>query len=198
MLGNDQYGDCGAAGLVHGDEVTACIVDLAQKETWPTDQAVIDGYLEYTHGQDSGVVLAQFLNYARCHGFLGKRYKHYAPVEVHDVPTLQTAVFMYGFSYTGIVVTTGMQQASLANNQPWETSQLSTPVAGGHCVPIVGYDDTYLYCVTWGSIQPITYPMWHAISTEAWAVITPEFVEHNGDGRGVSLDALEADLDKLN
>ncbi len=115
---------------------------------------------------------------------------------MHDVPTLQLAVFMYGGAYSGIRVTRAMQQASLAN-QPWTTELLASPIVGGHCIPIVGYDDLYVYAVTWGLVQPITYSMLHAILTESWAAITGEFVARNGDGRGVSLEALEADLPRL-
>ena len=64
-------------------------------------------------------------------------------------------------------------------------------------MPLVGYDDSFLYAVTWGGIAPITYPAWHSISSEAHACITGEFVARGGDGRGVNLSALEADLDKL-
>jgi hypothetical protein len=89
-----------------------------------------------------------------------------------------------------------MQQAFGAH-QPWTTALLNEQIIGGHCVPIVGYDEQYLYAVTWGGVQAITYPAWHQIATEAWAVITGEFVARNGDGRGVSLAALRADLDRL-
>lgn len=64
-----------------------------------------------------------------------------------------------------------------------------------NCIPLVGYDDQYLYAVTWGQVQKISYPAWHAMSQEAWAVITGEFA--GGDDRGVSFAALQADLDQL-
>ena len=83
------------------------------------------------------------------------------------------------------------------NGTPWDAQACSGPIEGGHCVPIVGYDDQLLYLVTWGGIQAVTYSAWHQISTEAWAVVTGEFVARNGDGRGVSLSALRADLDRL-
>ena len=194
MLGNDQYGDCGIAGLEHGFMADAAVT----KETVPeaSDQQAIDYYLKYTNGQDSGVVLSQYLAYVRKTSYYKHSVKAYAPVAVHDVPTLQTAVSLYDFVYTGITVTTAMQEAS-QNGKPWTTDQLNSPVAGGHCVPIVAYDNTCLSVVTWGTMQEISYPMWHAISSEAWAVITGELVARHGDGRGVSLSALEADLNKL-
>ena len=194
MLGNDRYGDCGVAGLAHVFMADAAITH--ENEASVSDQQTIDYYLKYTNGQDSGVVLSDFLSYVRSQKFYNRKVDAYAPVNVHDVPTLQTAVNLYGASYTGITVTASMQQA-FEEHQPWTTSMLNEPIIGGHCVPIVGYDDQLLYLVTWGGIQAVTYSAWHQISTEAWAVVTGEFVARNGDGRGVSLSALRADLDRL-
>jgi hypothetical protein len=194
MLGNDTHGDCGVAGLEHGFEADATIAAVAEK--FPTAQQAIAYYEKYTGGQDRGVVLSAYLAYVRQHGYYGHKIDSYAPVAVHDIPTLQSAIFSYGFAYTGIAVTASMQRA-FAEHQPWTTDVLSSPVVGGHCIPLVGYDDQFLYAITWGGVQAITYPLWHYISSEAWAVVTGEFVARNGDGRGVSLDALRADLDRL-
>jgi hypothetical protein len=195
MLGNDSYGDCGVASLEHGFMADAAITHETEPEA--TDQQAIDYYLTYTGGQDTGVVLSQYLQYVRQNGYYGHSVAAYAPVKVHDIPTIHTVVSFYDFAYTGIEVTAAMQQA-FQEQQPWTLSLLDSPVVGGHAVPLVAYDDAYLYAVTWGAIQKITYAMWHNISSEAWAVITGEILAHDGDGRGVNLAALNTDLDSLN
>jgi len=196
MLGNDQYGDCGPAGFIHGCEADAAITH--QKENWPTAQEVINGYLAYTHGQDAGVVLSDFLSYVRMQpkGFCGHKLTAYAPINHLDTTMLRTAIWMYDFIYTGIAVTDAMMQAAQLG-QPWTLADLHSPVVGGHCVPVVAYDEHWLYLVTWGSIQKVSYPMWSQICDEAWVVITEEFVKAGGDWHGVSLKALEADLNRL-
>lgn len=194
MLGNDQYGDCGVAGLEHGFECDATVA--GESETFPSDTEAVQYYLTYTGGQDSGVVLSDYLAYVRQNGYYGHTVTAYAPVGVHDVPTLQSAVNLYGFVYCGITVTQAMQQAFGAH-EPWTTELLNSPIAGGHCVPICGYDDQFLYIITWGGVQAITYSAWHRISTEAWGIITGEFVSRNGDGRGVDLEDLTNDLNLL-
>jgi len=197
MDGNDQYGDCGVAGINHGFMATATI--SAETETFPTADQVVSYYLNYTGGQDDGVVLSAFLAKVRqfSDGFYGHTISGYAPVAVHDVPTLNFAIWAYGFAYTGVKVTQAMMDGFQAG-KPWELGDTRSPVLGGHCVPIVGYDSRYLYAVTWGQVQPISYSAWHYISDEAWAVITGEFVSKGGDTRGVSLDALNSDLSKVN
>jgi hypothetical protein len=129
-------------------------------------------------------------------GFFGHTISAYAPVGVHDIPTLQFAIDAFDYVYTGITVYSEMQDA-FSNGDAWDVGQLNSPVDGGHCVPLVGYDSQYLYCITWGKVQPITYPMWHYISTEAWAVISGDFAAKNSDGRGINLAALQADLPNL-
>ena len=194
MLANDTYGDCGPAGAIHG--LMAAAADTGQRESFPTAQQVVDYYLTYTGGQDTGVVLSQFLAYVRQHSFYGQTISAYAPVDVHHAPTVQTAIDLYDFAYAGIFVTQAMMDA-FDQGLPWLAEMTQGEQLGGHCIPLVGYDETYYYAVTWGQLQPITYNAWHRMADEAWAVLTGELVAAGGDGHGINLAALQADLDKL-
>jgi hypothetical protein len=190
--GNSEYGDCGVAGLNH--LLMAAAFAPGEAETFPTADQVVSYYLTYTGGQDSGVVLSDFLAYVRKTGFYGHTVSAYAPVQVADVSTLTTALWLYDAVYTGISVTQGMMDAFSAG-QPWDLAAAQGQPIGGHCVPLVGFDSQFLYAVTWGQVQPIAYPAWHQVASEAWAVITGEL--DGGDGHGVNLAALQADLGKL-
>jgi hypothetical protein len=194
MDGNDSYGDCGVAGVNHAFMAAAASTGVLSAEVWPSDEEVVSYYLTYTGGQDNGVVLADFLSYVKSTQFFGHFVQAYAPIAVHDVPTLQYAIYAYTSAYTGINVTAAMQAAFQAG-KAWTLGDVLSPVVGGHCVPLVGYDSDHLYCVTWGGVQAISYSAWHFISDEAWAVIPGEFKA--GDGRGVDLAALQADLSKI-
>lgn len=188
----DGVGDCGVAGLNHLLMAAASVPGEAG--TFPSADQVVSYYLGYTGGQDSGVVLSAFLAYVRKTGFYGHTVTAYAPVQVHDVNTLTTALWLYDAVYTGITVTQAMMDAFQAA-QPWDLTAAQGEPIGGHCVPAVGYSDEGLTVITWGQPQLITWPAWHAISTEAWAVIPGELA--GGDGRGISLSVLQADLGKL-
>ncbi len=195
VLGNDEYGDCGPVGLDHLFMADA-LITAQDAESFPSRDDVVQYYLTYTGGQDSGVVLSDFLRYVRANQFFSHQVAAYAPVSVSDVRTLHFAVNAYGGAYAGITVTEAMMTAFDAG-RAWTLPDLFSPVAGGHCVPIVGYDNLHLYAVTWGRVQPVSYAAWHYIADEAWAVISGEFVAKNSDGRGISLDALNADLGKV-
>jgi hypothetical protein len=194
ILGNQTYGDCGVAGLEHGFEAAAA--STGEQEAFPGEQQCIDYYLAYTDGQDSGVVLSQYLAYVRRNGFYGHTVGAYAPVAVNDVPTLMFATWAYDFTYLGISVTQAMLDAFDAG-QPWTTATLAGPVLGGHCVPAVGYDDQYLTVITWGQPQQIAWPAWHGMAEEAWCVLTGELASAGTDGHGLNLAALQADLSRL-
>lgn len=198
MLGNDTYGDCGPAGLIHGAMADASMTKEAVPDV-PTDE-VVAAYLAYTGGQDSGVALSQFLAYVRQGGFCGQHIEAYAPSDVHDVHSLRSIVDLFGFAYTGIVVYEGMEAACQGDSsewQPWTTAMASGAVAGGHCVPIVGYDDSWLYLVTWGQVQRLSWPAWHEIADECWAPVTGELLSAGGDDRGFGYSELTADLDRI-
>ena len=194
ILGNQTYGDCGPAALEHG--FMSAAADTGEHEQFPDDQQCVDYYLAYTGGQDSGVVLSQYLAYVRQKGYYGHTVAAYAPVTVHDVPSLRFAVDAYDFAYCGITVTQAMMDAFDAG-EPWTTATLEGPVLGGHCVPAVGYTDEYLTIVTWGKTQQVAWPAWHGMSEEAWAVIAGEEVSAGADGHGINLAALQADLSRL-
>jgi len=195
MDGNDRYGDCGVAGVNHG-EMT---VDLESHTTLNpvTDDEIVQYYLTYTGGEDSGVVLADFLAYVKKTGWFGRTLAAYAPVSISDMATLQFAVDAYGYAYTGIQVTNLMMEA-FQDGEPWTAATFQEgEVEGGHCVPIVGYDSANLYIVTWGGVQAIQYSAWHLMSTEAWACIWGEVPASGLDGHGVNLAALQGDLGRL-
>jgi hypothetical protein len=195
MDGNDQYGDCGVAGLHHGN--MAVEYDTGNPTDAITAAQLVEYYLTYTGGQDNGVVLADFLAYVQQTGWFGQQVSAYVPVSVNDMGTLQFAVNAYGFAYTGIQVTDLMMNASNAG-QPWTADTFANgTVEGGHCVPIVGYGTDNLYCVTWGQMQAIEYSAWHLIAEEAWAVLMSDVVT-KGANHGLNLAALQADLKLLN
>lgn len=194
MLGNDTKGDCGIAGLEHGFMADSSILGV-KNPSFPTAAQALNYYATYDKGQDIGVVLSQYLAYVKdqFQGYYGEQVAAYAPVNVQDINTLHFTIDAYGFAYTGIAVYRQME-ADFGNGQPWTLNSITGGIAGGHCIPIVGYDSNYLYAITWGGVQPIAYPAWARIASEAWAVITRTQVQAGNDGRGINLAALKSDL----
>jgi hypothetical protein len=198
MLGNTNKGNCGVAGCEHVFMADAAVTHEHQE--FPDATECVAYYLKYTGGVDSGVSLATFLLYVHKNTYYGKTVGAYAPVHVTDIKTLRFATFAYGATYLGIVVTQAMQQ-TFQSQGVWSVATLNSPVAGGHCVVGVGYDDLGPYVVTWGAIQHMSWSCWQEMTrfgdTEAFAVMTGELAARKGDDRGISYDALALDLSRL-
>ena len=196
MDGNDTWGDCGVAGLNHG--FMAAAADTREHEAFPNTDEVVSYYLDYTGGDDTGVVLSDFLAYVRQNGFYSHTVGAYAPVSIQDIPTLQFAIGAYDFAYVGISVTQAMMDAAQGGPPwTWTAEDVAGDVIGGHCIILAGYDSAWLYGITWGSVVRIAYPAWHQMADEAWAAISGELVSAKTDGHGISLAALTADLAKV-
>jgi hypothetical protein len=196
MDGNDQWGDCGVAAVNHG--FMAAAADTRERETFPTADDVVSYYFDYTGGDDSGVVLSDFLAYVRQTGFYGHTVSAYAPVSIQNVPVLQFVIDAYDFAYVGINVTQAMMDA--AQGDPpwtWTADDVAGDTIGGHCIILAGYDSSWLYGITWGAVVRIAYPAWHLMADEAWAIIGGELEHAKTDGHGISLAALTADLSKV-
>lgn len=195
MLGNDQYGDCTFAGIAHAKMATAEV--LGVDEPVPTPQKVIQAYLAYTNGQDSGAVEADLLKYWQTNSILGSKLDAYAPANINDYEEIKNVIAHYGLAYIGIRVPALCQQ-QFQEHQPWKLSNTSADnnIIGGHCIILVGYDLEYFYGITWGQVQKIE-PNWlKYYMDEAWALITPE-IATKGVYDNIKLEELKQDLSKL-
>lgn len=195
MLGNDQYGDCTFAGIVHAMMSTANVLGL--KEDPPSAQKVIQAYLTYTHGQDLGAVEADLLRYWQQNELFGGKVAAYAPTDRADIEELKSVINSYGLVYIGIEVPSACQQ-QFQQHKPWALT--NTPadynIIGGHCIILNGYDEKYFYGITWGAVQAIEWSWLQSYMTESWAIITPEIVTAGKYGQ-LRLEELLADIEKL-
>ena len=195
MLGNDKYGDCTFAGIAHAEMAAAQALGLDEKA--PIEQEVVQAYLSYTGGRDQGAVEADLLKFWQDNVLFNGKVAAYAPTDIADFDELKSVISSYGVSYIGISVPAPCEQ-QFAQGQPWALT--GTPadnnIMGGHCVVLVGYDEKYFYCITWGKIQAIE-PTWlQSYMQEAWAIITPETVAKGAYG-DLRLQDLLDDIKKL-
>jgi len=195
MLGNDKYGDCTFAGIVHARMANATVLGLT--ESFPSESDVVNTYLSYTKGQDAGAVEADLLAYWKSNDLFGSKIAAFAPTDHADFDELKSVIASYGLAYIGIRVPAPCEQ-QFALHQPWTLT--NTPadnnIIGGHCIILVGYDEQYFYAVTWGQIQAIDYNWLRSYMDESWAIITPEIVTRGQYGQ-LRLAELLADIEKL-
>lgn len=201
MACNDTEGDCTIADVVHSDQVWSFMTN--EPWTYCGDPVVKAEYLKLTGGQDTGLVISQLLAKWQSKGLgkLAKRIDAYAPVHYVNLTEVQQTVEWFGTCRLGLNLPQSAMNQTNAG-QPWDLTgtPADTQILGGHDVPIVGYDPQFLYVVTWGRLQQVTY-RWFQSATyveEAWAVVPANFVARGGDGRGLALGQLTADVTSLN
>lgn len=189
MMDNDRLGCCTVAGIGHA--IMAWNAEVAERDHVPTDDEVQLTYFTLTGGLDSGCVEADVLKHWHQNGLFGHKIAAYAPVETHDFIGLQQAIAFYGAAYLGVALPESAQE-QFANGEPW-TVDPNSPIEGGHCILAVGYDQQFVYCVTWGGVVAVAYPWLASYLTETWAIIANEFVEA-GKGPLLDLEAMRSDI----
>ena len=195
MLGNDKYGDCTFAGIVHAKMSTAKVLDI--NEQFPTTEQVVETYLKYTNGQDAGAVEADLLNYWKNNDLFGGKVAAYAPTDVADQIELKSIIAFYGLAYIGVKLPSVCEE-QFQQHQPWALTGTAADqnIIGGHCIILVGYDEKYFYAITWGQVQAIEWTWLQAYMDESWAIITPEIVQ-KGQYGDLRVDELITDIEKL-
>jgi hypothetical protein len=197
MLGNDVLGDCVLAAAGHEKMLWSA---LSGSEVIPSDAQIvadysaITGYNPADPNTDQGTVMLDALNYRRNVGMLGRKIDGYAAINLANQEQVCQAIFLFigidaGFDFPAVA----MDQFNAG--QPWDVVANDGGIQGGHCVYIAGYDSQYLYCITWGHVQKISWAFWHKYFTEAYCILSPDIFNIHGltpDGFGVQ--ELRADL----
>jgi hypothetical protein len=209
MMDNDQIGDCTCAAAGHLImEWTA----NASKMVTPTDQDIvtaysaITGYNPVTGANDNGAQELDVLNYWRQQGIAGHKIEAYMALEPANHTHVMDAVWIFGGCYIGLALPKSAQ-AQTSNKQIWSVPPSGTggdgkPGSwGGHAVPVVAYDARSLTVVTWGALQTMTWGFWAAYCDEAYAILSPDYLEQKGGQTvtpgGFNLQQLQADLADL-
>jgi hypothetical protein len=188
MLANDSLGDCVPAGMGHVVEQDTQYASGAEQVV--TDDAAITVYSEvagYVRGDpstDQGTVVQDALDYWRKQGVFpdadGTLHKiaAFAAVDLTDWNEIENAADVFGQVIIGFnFPDSAMDQFNAG--QPW-TVVKGSPLDGGHCVVLVGYDADWLYVLTWGAVQKMARAFWTKYVDEAWVVITQETINAQG------------------
>jgi hypothetical protein len=196
MAGNDRYGDCTIAAVVHVDQALGHMT----KEPWtyPGDQVVEAKYFQLSGGADTGLVEANVLRaWTAKGGLFGHQLAAFAPLAVKHTTAIKQAVWLCGAVYTGVLIPAPAQQ-QFAAGEPWDLTgtPADSEIEGGHAAPIVGYNAAGPIVVTWGALQQMTWRWWLTYAEEAYAVIASE-IKARGAFRGLNFAALDRDFAAL-
>ena len=190
MLGNDTLGDCTFAGIAHAQDALTWDLAMHESQHHASDAQVVAAYLAYTGGQDIGADEASLLQHWRTNRLFAGKDFGYAPTAL-DLNTVKQVINSFGVAYIGIQCPQSAQE-QFGAGQPWTVVQ-GSPIEGGHCIILVGYDPQYIYGVSWGKVVAIDPAFLTQYMDECWAIICPE-ISTKGEFHSVNLSALQADL----
>jgi Putative lactococcus lactis phage r1t holin len=198
MDGNDTLGDCTCAEVDHA--IKALQVAAGNPETKSTTAEVVKlyeaagGYNPDDPNTDQGAEMQAVRNYWRKNGATLGGTKHtillFAEVDHRNHDLVKWCIHRFGELGVGInFPTSAMQQFD--KGLPWDVVK-GSPFEGGHAIAAVGYDDTYVYVITWGRVQRMTWAFWDWTVEEAWTQLSSEFVNatSGNDPLGETLHAL--------
>lgn len=175
MLGNDVYGDCGPAGDTHVNMANAWEAheqppgNVADPAVWPTAAQVVQAYLEFTGGQDTGVDLGQWLGWRMTHP-IGPLPPIAGFAQVPDSgPVFEGAVRTFGALYDGVLISR-QAMAEAQSGRPFTST--ATDWVGGHCFPIVGRSTQWGEGITWGALQLFSWEWWQTCREESYVIFT--------------------------
>jgi hypothetical protein len=198
MYGNDRYGDCVEAEMGHHVEQITRFGKGTTAEVSDADvlgaYSAITGFDPDKPGTDQGTLIEDALSWWRKNPLSTHQIVAYASVDVSNATEVKQAVQLFGGLSIGFnFPASAMDQFNAG--LPWDVVKRS-PLRGGHCVLLAGYDAQYFTCVTWGALQKMTPAFWRAYVDEAWVVIDDEMAS-NLSRYGVSLHALGEEFASL-
>jgi Domain of unknown function (DUF1906) len=202
VMKNDALGDCTCAAVGH---VILQWTTYASEARLLSDDEVLElyevvgGYNPADASTDQGAVEVDVLNYWLNDGVFGDRLAGYASLEVGNIVEIKDAINWFGNVYIGLQLPVTAQTQQVWAVAPGGASGPGAPGSwGGHAVPVVGYDERGLICITWGELKRMTYEFWSTYCDEAYALLSTDFVEAAGTTPGgLSWDELQADMQAL-
>jgi hypothetical protein len=200
MMMNDTLGDCTIAGIGHAVQVWSANATASEiTVTDPTVESYYekwDGYIPGDADTDNGGIELDVLKDWKQDTFDGHVLMAFASVNPSNLEEVRQAINLFGGLYIGVELPLSAQ-----NQTVWDAATGEAGLAGswgGHCIFVPKYTPTTLTCITWGALQDMTNAFWTTYVSEAYALISPVFIESNTDApSGFGLVALQDDLAQI-
>lgn len=199
MMLNDRYGDCTCAGAGHA--IQAWTAKNKREIVIPDEEilkaySAVSGFDASTGANDNGAVEADVLRYWQEVGFGGHKLDSYAVVETRSRYQMKLAIHLFGDAYTGIALPLSAQDQKVWTCAHGVEAEFGS--WGGHAVPLVGYDENAVTCITWGAPLKMTWAFQHRYMDEAYAPLSADWVDEVSKmaPNGLLWDDLKRDLEK--
>ena len=196
MMKNDTLGDCTIAAAGH---LILMDTTYQKKPFTPSDDQIVSAYSAITGydpsdpSTDQGAVELDVLKYWRKSGIANHKIVAFVSVPATNLALVRAAIYLFGAVYSGVNLPVSAQDQEVWDvNGPGDNSPGSW---GGHAVPLVGYGDDEMTCVTWGALKNLTTAWWLAYGEEAYAIVSADWAPPDACApNSFNLTQLKADL----
>lgn len=205
MLGNDQWGDCAAAGIYHLIQGQAANSKIGRALYGTAAQALalysaVTGFDPNAgpsgeNPTDQGTVLTQLLAHVQKNGLEmtdenGKAVTveivGWAALDISSVAQRRYGAYTFGGAYLGINCPEEAEEDT-TNWIDWPNS----PIAGGHCITQEGEGAAGGQTVSWGQVIPTANSFYSAYLDEGYVVLSQAWLNvQEKSPTGLDLDAL--------
>jgi hypothetical protein len=197
MMGNDRLGDCAYAAVGH--HIQAWSLGTTKKPLTLSDETIIGayaagtGYNPATGQGDNGSVMLNVLEQWRTQGIGGNKILASAGLDLRNPAHIKEAIYYYGGVYAGFNLPKSAEEQTEANtvwSSPW-----FSPIIGGHAIALLSYTSEYVWAITWGKVQCLTWDFLFRYIDEAFVIVDPLWISGTGvSPSNLKIDALIADL----
>lgn len=201
---NDQLGDCTIAAVDHAQKLWHANVGSGMRVMTVAElvdaYGRVSGYDPAVPGTDRGAVWSDVLAAWQRDGFqvggVLDRAAAFVRAAAGDENELRLAIQWFGCAVVGLAMPVSAQTQEVWAPAPGPAGDPGS--WGGHAVVLTGYDPAGLDCITWGAPKRLTWPFWRACRTEAWAVLSADWIAHSGASpAGIALDDLKSDVAEM-
>lgn len=206
ILGNDLWGNCTAAGVMH----------LIQAQNYntnrpiqPTTEEALALYTAVTgfdrnagpsgsNPTDNGAACTDVLNYWQKSGVTAGGVLHkivgYASIDVSSIAQMRYAAYTFGGLYLGINCPNKCQE----DTTNWNFAP-GLPIEGGHCIVQLGQGANGGHVDSWGINIPISNSFILGYVDEAYITISQDWIDQTStkSPSGLDLSGLLAAMKKL-
>jgi hypothetical protein len=199
MYLNDTLGCCVEAAKAHGEQIWT--LDNGRMVSVPDSTVLANyeangGYVPGDSSTDNGENELDSLKAWRKNPAGLSSLAAFAAVGAQNLQHVQQAIWLFGFAYIGFNVPQSAMDQN-ASGQVWDVVPNDGGIVGGHAVIVPMYDNPsgMFTAITWGMRQPMTWRFWQKYVEEAYALISPAWLNTRGvDPSGFDMTTLTEDL----
>lgn len=202
---NDQIGDCvivSFAHLVRGwTRYAGGVEHVIDESDVVRAYSAVSGYDPASGANDDGCRSLDALNYWRRTGVGDRKIAAYVKLDHTDQAEVRTAAWLFGGIYTAadLPLAAGDQFSARSTWTVTRGTRGKRGSWGGHALHLGAFGAGGVTFTTWGRPQTATWGWWNAYIAEAYAVVSPDWLDP-ALGRsplGFDLDALITDLRRV-